>query len=101
LGWIDARNPTRPKLTPDNGDLRAEKTLQRSQHRSIPAEDDGYVSVREVLLRLTDAVLLNLLVGKEQLDSGFARHLLEPLQCGANVLRLPVCDDGDAAHSLR
>ena len=74
--------------------------MQRAQHRPVAAEDDGYVGVREIVFRLTDAVLLDLLVGQEQLDSRLARNFSQPLECGADGLRLPVGDDGDASHGL-
>ncbi len=84
----------------DDGDLGAEKPLQRAQHRAVSAEDDGYVGIREVVLRLAHAMLLHLLVGKEQFDSRLAGNFLKPFERWANGLGLPVRDDGSAPHGL-
>jgi hypothetical protein len=46
-------------------------------------------------------VFLDLLVRQEQLDSRLARNFLQPFERGADGLRLPVGDDGDASHGLR
>ena len=99
---LDRREEPDPaEVDADDGDLGAEKPLQRAQHRSVAAEDDGYVGVREIVLRLADAVLLHLLVRQEQLDSRLARNLLQPFERRADGLRLPVRDDGGASHGLR
>ena len=40
-GRIDARKPTRPKLTPITGHVAAEQLRERAQHRPVAAEHDG------------------------------------------------------------
>ena len=99
---LDRREEPDPaEIDAHNRDLGAEKSLQRAQHRAVAAEDDGYVGMREIVFRLTDAVLLDLLVRQEQLDSRLASNFLQPLERGADRLRLPVGDDGGALHGLR
>ena len=67
----------------DDGDRRSEETLQRAQHRPVAAEHDGDVGAREILLRLADAVLLDLLVREQQFDARLSRDLLETLESRA------------------
>jgi hypothetical protein len=99
---LDRREEPDPaEIDTHNWDLGAEEPLQRAQHRSVAAEDDRYVGVREIAFRLTDAVFLDLLVRQEQLDSGLAGNFFQPFERGADRLRLPVRDDGGASHGLR
>ena len=99
---LDRREEPDPtEIDAHNRDLGAEKPLQCTQHRSVAAEDDSYVGVREIVFRLTDPVFLDLLVRQEQLDSRLARNFLQPFERGADGLRLPVGDHGDASHGLR
>ena len=99
---LDRREEPDPtEIDTHNWDLGAEEPLQRAQHRPVAAEDDGYVGVREIGFRLTDAVLLNLLVRQKQLDSRLARNFLKPFERRADGLRFSVGDDGGASHGFR
>src|SRR5713101_1571128 len=98
--WNRGEESDSTEVHADDGDLAAEKPLERAQHRAIAAEDNGYIGIREIVLGLAHAMLFHLLVGKEQFDTRLARDFLQPLERRANGLGLPVRDDGSAPHGL-
>ena len=84
------------EIDADDRDVRAVEAVQRSQHRSVAAQHDGDVGAGQVGLGFADAVLLDLLVGKEELDLCIARDLLETFERGPDGRRLAVRDDRGA-----
>ena len=77
---IDARKPTRPKLTPITGTSVPRKRCERAQHRAVAAERDGDVGARAVVARRASTPRV---LGEQQLDAASTRLGAEPVRSSA------------------
>ena len=99
-GTNRGEEPDAAEVDPDHRHAAPEETVQGAQHRSVTAEHDRDVRRLEILLGLSDAVLLDLLARHQKIDACLARDLLEPLERGPDRPGLAVGHDRRPADGL-